>query len=247
MNRGERISTTTTIIGSSFVILLLYIGGLITEDKINYKNTILNNKKEVFAQENTSPPIVKSSKIIDFSGINYADVINSSTINLSSFTVSVWFNTAMNVTGRDVAFLVNKGGFGSDRPGFNLNYGIWLDNREKVTGGFETATGDDYFIKSQASYADGVWHSAILTFDEEQHLMNLYIDGLEAANNSTNETVTPDNTGKQSVRLGANSFTDKVKINGNYTGQLDDIQMWNYTFTKEQIANLFDTESKIPR
>jgi hypothetical protein len=27
----------------------------------------------------------------------------------------------MNVTGRDVAFLVNKGWFGSDRSGFNLN------------------------------------------------------------------------------------------------------------------------------
>ena len=49
MNRGERISTTTTIIGSSFVILLLYIGGLITEDKINYKNTILNNI-QIFAR-----------------------------------------------------------------------------------------------------------------------------------------------------------------------------------------------------
>ena len=45
MKRGERISTTITIIGSSFVILLLYVGsGLITEeDKINYKNTFLNN------------------------------------------------------------------------------------------------------------------------------------------------------------------------------------------------------------
>ncbi len=43
MNRRERISTTITIIGSSFVILLLYVGsGLITEkDKINYKNVSL--------------------------------------------------------------------------------------------------------------------------------------------------------------------------------------------------------------
>ncbi|MGI9011139.1 MAG: LamG domain-containing protein [Nitrososphaeraceae archaeon] len=246
MHSGGKISTTT-IIGSSFIVLLLYVGGFTTEDKENYKNYILNNK-EVFAQENKPPPpIVKSSKIIDFSGINYADVLNSSEINLTSFTVSVWFNTSMNVTGRDVAFIVNKGGFGSDRPGFNLNYGIWLDNREKVTGGFEAATGDDYFIKSQAPYADGVWHNAILTYDEEQHLINLYIDGLEEANNSTNKGITPDNTGKQPVRLGANSFTDKGKIIGNYTGQLDDIQVWNYAFTKEHVASLFDTESKVPR
>lgn len=36
-------------------------------------------------------------------------------------------------------------------------------------------------------------------------------------------------------------------INGNYTGQIDDIQVWNYAFTKEQVADLFNTESNIPR
>ncbi|MGZ5500103.1 MAG: hypothetical protein ACXWEW_03000, partial [Nitrososphaeraceae archaeon] len=56
------------LIGSSFVILLLYFG--LTE---NYKNSILNNI-EIFAQENKSP-VVKNSKIIDFSGVNYADVV----------------------------------------------------------------------------------------------------------------------------------------------------------------------------
>ena len=231
-----------TIISSSFVVLSLYFG-LTTEE---FKNGILNNI-EIIAQEATKPPVIKNSKIIEFSGFNYADVTNSTDINLNSFTVSVWFNTDMNVTGRDVAFLLNKGGFGSDRAGFNLNYGIWLNNREQVTGGFEALNGDDYFLTSPGSYADGVWHNAILTFAEEQHLLNLYMDGLEVATNSTNIGTTPDNTGKQPVRLGANSFTDKEQINGNYTGQLDDIQVWDYAFTKEQVASLFDTESKIPR
>jgi len=73
------------------------------------------------------------------------------------------------------------------------------------------------------------------------------MDGLEVANNSTNIGITPDTTGKQPVRLGANSFEDKGPINGNYTGQLDDIQVWNYAFTNEQVASLFDKESKMPR
>jgi hypothetical protein len=92
MKRGERISTTITIIGSSFVILLLYVGsGLITEeDKINYKNTFLNNNIEVFAQEENKSPVVKNSKIMEFSGVNYADVVTSGNISPNSFTVSVW-------------------------------------------------------------------------------------------------------------------------------------------------------------
>lgn len=228
------------LIGSSFVILLLYFG--LTE---NYKNSILNNI-EIFAQENKSP-VVKNSKIIDFSGVNYADVVNSRDINLNGFTVSVWFNTVMNVTSGNNAFLLNKGGFGSDRAGFNLNYGIWLNNREQVGGGFEISSGEDNYITSQGSYANGVWHNAILTYDEKLHLLKLYIDGLEIATNSTKVGITPDNTGKQTIRLGANSLAEKGKINGNYTGQLDDIQVWNFAFTKEQAADLFTKESKLAR
>ena len=73
------------------------------------------------------------------------------------------------------------------------------------------------------------------------------MDGLQVATNSTNIGITPDNTGKQPVRLGANSFENKGPIDGNYTGQLDDIQVWDYAFTNEQVASLFDAESKIPR
>ena len=234
---------STTIIASSFVIFVFYFS--LTIEEGNYNNNFFNNM-EIFAQDDNAP-VVKNSKIIEFSGINYADVVNSRDINLNSFTVSVWFNTAMNVTSGHNGILLNKGGFGSDRPGFNLNYGIWLNSREKVMGGFETQTGDDYSLTSQGSYDDSTWHNAILTFDGEQHLLKLYMDGLEVATNSTNIGITPDTTGKQPIRLGANSLAEKGKINGNYTGQLDDIQIWNYAFTKEQVANLFDTESKIAR
>ncbi|HEX2406106.1 MAG TPA: LamG-like jellyroll fold domain-containing protein, partial [Nitrososphaeraceae archaeon] len=194
-----------TIIGSSFVVSLLYFG-LTTEE--SYKNSFLNHI-EIIAQEGDKLPVVKNSKIINFTGVNYADVVNSRDINLNSFTVSVWFNTAMNVTSGNNAILLNKGGFGSDRPAFNLNYGIWLNNREKVTGGFEASNGDDYFLTSQASYDDGVWHNAILSFDDESHLLKLYMDGLEVATNSTNIGITPDTTGKQPIRLGANSLVEK--------------------------------------
>jgi hypothetical protein len=137
--------TAITAIGSAFAFSLLYFVLIISE-----KNNILS-ALEIFAQEEDELPIIKNSRIINFTGVNYADVVNSRDINLDSFTVSTWFNTNMNVTGRDVAFLINKGGLGTDRPGFNLNYGLWLNNREQVWGGFEASNGDDYYITSQGS------------------------------------------------------------------------------------------------
>ncbi|HJU59874.1 MAG TPA: LamG domain-containing protein [Nitrososphaeraceae archaeon] len=238
----------TTITSFCIVIVFLFLYfGLTTKDQANYHNNFSTNI-DAFAQEENKPPVVKNSKIIKFSGINYEDIANSGDINPNSFTVSVWFNTAMNVTGKiDNVFLLNKGGFGSDRPGFNLNYGLWLNNREKVAGGFETSIGDDYFVTSQGSYADGVWHNAILTFDDVSNLLKLYIDGVESATNTPNKGTTPDNTGKQPIRLGANSLVEKGLIKGNYTGQLNNIQVWDYAFTKEQIGALFNIESKISR
>jgi hypothetical protein len=241
---------STTIIGSIFVVILLLYFGLTIGDKENEtynKNNILNDI-EITAQEDDESLVVKNSRIINLSGINYADIVASHDIHLDSFTVSTWFNTNMNVTGNiDNAFLVNKGGFGTDREGFNLNYGLWLGNRERVNGGFETPAGDDYYLNSQGSYADSVWHNALLTFDSEQHMLKLYMDGFEVATNTTKVGVTPDNIGKQPIRIGANSLVEGGKINGNYTGQIDDIQIWNYAFTKEQVKDLFDKESKIPR
>ena len=237
--------TAITVIDSTLAFSLLYFGLIISEEK-NYNSNILS-PLEIFAQEENELPVVKNSKVIDFSGVNYADVVNSRDINLDSFTVSTWFNTNMNVTGRDVAFLINKGGFGTDRPGFNLNYGLWLNNRERVNGGFETPTGDDYYLTSQGSYADGVWHNAILTFGDEQHILKLYMDGLEVATNTTNIGITPDTIGKQPIRLGANYLVEKGMINGNYTGQIDDIKVWDYAFTNEEVPSLFETESNIPR
>jgi hypothetical protein len=205
----KRISSTTIVIGYTFACFLLSFS-LITSQEKNYNN---NNSIlrliEIFAQEEDKLPVLKNSKLINFTGINYADVVNSRDISLNSFTISTWFNTSMNVTGRDVAFLINKGGIGTELPGFNLNYGLWLNNREQVTGGFETSNGDDYYVTSQGSYADGVWHNSILTFDEEEHILKLFIDGLEVTNNSTSIGITPDTTGKQPIRLGANSFEER--------------------------------------
>ena len=244
---NKRTFLTAIVIGSTFAFFLLYFN-LITNDEKNYNNNSILRPVEVFAQEpNQPPPVIKNSKIINFTGVNYADVVNSTEFNLNNFTVSTWFNTNMNVTGRDIAFLINKGGIGTELPAFNLNYGLWLNNREQITGGFEASNGDDYYLTSQASYADGVWHNAILTFDNKQYLLKLYIDGLEVATNSTNIGITPDISGKQSVRLGANSFENKGPIDGNYTGQLDDIQIYGYAFTKEQVTSLFTKESNIPR
>ena len=96
-------------IGSSLVVVLFLYSSLTIEEEYNYKNNLLNYV-EIFAQEENNIPVVKNLQIIEFNGINYTDIVNSQDINPNSFTVSVWFNTAMNVTAEiDNAILLKIG------------------------------------------------------------------------------------------------------------------------------------------
>jgi len=135
-------------------------------------------------------------------------------------------------------FLLNKGGIGSEEPTLNMNYGLWLSSDGHVEGGFETSKGENYFVRSFSTYTDGKWHNVIITFDSEKEILKLYIDGVEIDDLITNPAK-PDNTGDQVVRLGANSFHIEGKVTGNYTGELDDIQVWDIALTKDQALDLY--------
>ena len=96
-------------------------------------------------------------------GSNYHDVPSTPSLQLSQFSVAAWFKTSTNF-GSD-AFIVNKGGIGSDSSGQNMNYGIWMTSTEQIKAGFETSSGADQFVTSVNTYNDGQWHYAVVTND----------------------------------------------------------------------------------
>jgi hypothetical protein len=104
----NKITYTTVILGFTFVVVLLSYFALtieIVEENGNYKKNSFVKDQEIFAQEENESPVVKNSKVLNFSGVNYADIVNSRDIHLNSFTVSLSFNTKMNITGQiDNAF-----------------------------------------------------------------------------------------------------------------------------------------------
>jgi hypothetical protein len=63
---------------------------------------------------------------------------------LNQFSVASWFKTSSDFASD--AFIVNKGGTGSESAGQNMNYGIWMTSAEKIQAGFETSTGADQFV-----------------------------------------------------------------------------------------------------
>lgn len=163
------------------------------------------------------------------SGSNYYDVNSTSELQISKFSVAGWFKTSTDYISD--AFVVNKGGLGSENTGQNTNYGIWLNSAERVKTGFETATGIDNYATTPSSYRDGNWHYAVGTYDGST--VRLYIDGIQVATKST--SASPDNSGSQPVRVGANSR----ELGNFFNGNADEIRVWNRALTSQEVANAY--------
>jgi hypothetical protein len=182
-----------------------------------------------------------------FNGNNYTQVASSPSLQLSQFSVATWFNFDTDYAAQSIKrIIVNKGGFGSETSGKNMNYGIWVDfgstNGNKIEAGFETSAGPDIFVRSPAKYKDGQWHYAVLTYDGS--VLRLYIDGSQVASKST--TAVPDSTGTQPLRIGANSQA----LDRTYTGNADEVRVWNRALTAQEVSDqfnlgIFDTNGQV--
>jgi hypothetical protein len=169
---------------------------------------------------------------LTLTGSNYNDVTSTSSLQLSQFSVSAWFKTSTNFASD--AIIVNKGGVGSESSGQNMNYGIWMTKSEKIVAGFESATAADRFVTSVKTYNDNQWHYVIVTYGGSNVI--LYIDGVMVTTKSASG-VSPETSGTKPVRIGANS---RVTPPGNFfTGQVDEVRVWNDDLTTQQVADAF--------
>lgn len=165
---------------------------------------------------------------------SHNDVVSMPSIQnlqLSKFSVAAWFKTTSNFG--DEAYIVNKGGHGTDSSGSNMNYGIWMSTTEKVQGGFETSTGSDRMVTSPNSYNDGQWHHGVVTFDGS--ILRLYVDGIQITTLSTSSI--PETTGNNHpLKIGANSRI----VDNLFTGSIDDVGVWNRALTTTEITNVMN-------
>jgi hypothetical protein len=165
-------------------------------------------------------------------GSNYFDVASSPSLQLSQFSAAAWFKTSTDFG--TTATIVNKGGFGSESAGQNMNYGIWMNSAEQIKAGFETSTGVDQYATSSSSikYNDNKWHYAVVTYDGVT--VRLYIDGVQVGTKSTSGA-TPDSSGSQPVRVGANSrITPPADF---FTGEIDEVRVWNDDLSAQQVTD----------
>ena len=191
---------------------------------------------DVFGTSSVPSGAYHYSPSLSLSGSNYQDVASTSALQLGQFSVAAWFKTSINFGTN--GYIVNKGGIGSDSAGQNMNYGIWMTSAERLQAGFEAVGGADHFVTSANTYNDGQWHYAVVTYSGSTLI--LYVDGQQVGTKTTSGA-SPETSGTKPVRVGANS---RITPPGNFfTGEVDEIRVWNDDLTTQQITDAFSGSS----
>jgi hypothetical protein len=185
--------------------------------------------------------LVNSTDVIDFrpglphltlSGTNHIDIAHNSSLQLTTFTVSAWFKTNMNIPLGKGIFIVGKGELGSEEQGTNLNYGIYMTPSERIEAGFESIDGTDHFLRSPTSYNNYQWHHVAVTYDGQ--VVRLYIDGVQVRNKFIPGTG-PDTTGVEPMRIGAENLLAETASRKTFNGLIDEVRIWNRALTEVEI------------
>lgn len=215
-----------------------YLDVSVTNDGKTMKGTFYSNDGDVLdsftidKSGSTDPPSTTPYHYEPYftaTGSNYHDSPNSSSLQLSKFTLGAWFRTTKDYS--TSAIIAAKGGLGSDNTGKNMNYGIRMTPDQKIAAGFETSSGVNIFAISPNSYNDGKWHYAMVTYGG--YTVYLYIDGVRVAQKDVK--VTPDNTGTQPLRVGANS----ILSDSYFIGSIDEVRVWNRALTSTEAASAY--------
>ena len=167
----------------------------------------------------------KFNSSLNFDGTDdYVNVGTSSTLTLTgNFTTSGWVKMASGST-QNYPWIVGK-----------------ADSNE-LNGYFLTIynTGEPYIYTCDATTCnstygptdlrDGSWHHVVGTYNGT--VLRVYVDGVSAG--STNTTKNP-TSNSSSASIGKSNYSTRY-----FTGQIDDVRVFNYALTATQVKTLYN-------
>ena len=167
---------------------------------------------------------------LKLNGTDFYDIESNDQLQLEDFTLGTWFRSNQS-SFDEPAHIVNKGGFNNERTGKNMNYGVWMNTDGTITAGFEVDSGKNIEILSKKKYNDGEWHYVLVR--NNSTVLRMDIDGHTIENLET--TRTPDATGDQPLRLGANS----LDLDKYFNGEVDELRVWNRGLAINELSQIY--------
>ncbi|MGD9873205.1 MAG: LamG-like jellyroll fold domain-containing protein [Kiritimatiellia bacterium] len=177
------------------------------------------------------PPV---SRALTFGGTmsDYLQVPGCYAQRLTDWTVEAYVNPASVAAGEGIVIRRAVQNIGAGVYALNYVLGIESDGSGglQAYAGYVMANGTEYMIRGGAIPA-GSWTQISATYDNLSATLVLYVGGVAVANTSLFD-VTPPINGK-----GGEYF---LRIGEDFGGMLDEIRIWNYARTEEQVTASYD-------
>lgn len=168
-------------------------------------------------------------------GNNYINVTNNSSLNFSStnkITISLWMYSTIPPTANVARILISKqDGSGANQNGFNVSYetqATYLLVANVVSNAYSYVDGNQLGI--------GVWHNLVLIYDNG--ITKSYKNGILMNEGFAASIIGASN---QSLTFGKPTWSALNAIG--FTGNLDDIGIWNRALTPEEIVGLYNAQT----
>jgi Concanavalin A-like lectin/glucanases superfamily len=181
---------------------------------------------------------------------DYIELPDSPELRLTSFSIAAWFKTSKDYAAnpKHEGIILMKGGWLNNKPGKQVNYGIWMSDRNHVRGGFEEPNGTDHFCTTTGTvFNDNIWHHGCVTYDLTA--VKLYMDGklyqFNGKQYGTHLTTAVPDTGSLSLRIGRNPYAPP-SYDLWYKGNLDEVYLWKVGLTESEVRNLY-TKNLVPQ
>lgn len=178
----------------------------------------------------------KYSYALNFDGTNdYVTIPDTSSAGIdvgdttSSYSVSAWFKTSTNFSAS--ATLVAKDNGSGVYP-----YALQINSSEQPC--LVMNDGSTRTLCGSSNVSDGSWHLMTAVRDVSADTLTLYIDGQRVNYMTDPTTATMQNNDKTSIGCSGTSYSAN-----DYTGQIDDVQIYNYPLTATQVKLLYNQNS----
>jgi hypothetical protein len=171
----------------------------------------------------------KYNSSLNFDGVDdYIKINNNSIFNLANtnHSFSLWFKSPSTT-------IDNPGMIFQRFTGGTPGAGYWIAvSSNKVYYENRADSGNYLSITSTNLYNDSMWHQVSITVDVSSKTAKMYIDGNYVASDTYSGNLLDHSSSNLTIGGQLTSY--------NYKGQIDDIHIYNYALTPDQIKTLYN-------
>jgi len=121
----------------------------------------------------------------------------------------------------------------------NINYELYVSSNGSVNLRTWTAgTLRDYVYSNASVITQGTWYHVVVVASRGT-ATTMYVDGKNVTSTQGTTTVDLSNSGA------LNMMWNKLGTDDKTSGQIDDVRIYNYALTAEQVKNLYNNNSAI--